>query len=190
MAKKEDFDKIDTNKDGFISRDEFDAADDSAGIEREKLNWFLRLITLGDRFDIKDFYDRIKKSVVEFVILVFGVTVSFGIEQQGGESDNRHDGIENLVNLREEVESIIEYTDAYIEQINWVTELFQKQYDKWEKDNDSIFIDWQPDEEEDLLAELAKCMTLLDKYLKAEEYEKCEVLKNKIKTIEKKLKNL
>ena len=50
--------------------------------------------------------------------------------------------------------------------------------------------DWDPDEEEDLLAELAKCMTLLDKYLKAEQYEKCEVIKNKIKTIENKLKNL
>ena len=50
--------------------------------------------------------------------------------------------------------------------------------------------EWEPDEEEDLLAELAKCMTLLDKYLKAEEYEKCEVMKNKIKLIEKKLKNL
>ena len=50
--------------------------------------------------------------------------------------------------------------------------------------------EWEPDEEEDLLAELAKCMTLLDKYLKAEEYEKCEVIKNKIKTIEQKLKNL
>ena len=48
----------------------------------------------------------------------------------------------------------------------------------------------EPDEEEDLLAELAKCMTLLDKYLKAEQYEKCEIMKNKIKTIEKKLKNL
>ena len=47
--------------------------------------------------------------------------------------------------------------------------------------------DWDPDEEEDLLAELAKCMTLLDKYLKAEQYEKCEVIKNKIKTIEIKL---
>ena len=148
MAKKDEFDKIDTNKDGFISREEFDAADESAGIEREKLNWFLRLITLGDRFDIKDFWDRVKKSIVEFVILVFGVTVSFGIEQQGGESDNRHDGIENLMNLREEVEKIIEYTDAYIEQVDWVSELYQKQYNRWEQDNDSVFIDFQPDEEE------------------------------------------
>ena len=148
MAKKDEFDKIDTNKDGFISREEFDAADDSAGIEREKLNWFLRLITLGDRFDIKDFWDRVKKSIVEFVILVFGVTVSFGIEQQGGESDNRHDGIENLMNLREEVEKIIEYTDAYIEQVDWVSELYQKQYNRWEQNNDSVFIDFQLDEEE------------------------------------------
>ncbi|MEC8599681.1 MAG: EF-hand domain-containing protein [Bacteroidota bacterium] len=148
MAKKDDFDKIDTNKDGFISREEFDAADQSAGVEREKLNWFLRLITLGDRFDIKDFWDRVKKSIVEFVILVFGVTVSFGIEQQGGESDNRHDGIENLQNLRQEVDEIIAYTDEYIEQINWVTDMYQKQYDKWEKDNDSVFIYWQLDEDE------------------------------------------
>jgi hypothetical protein len=148
MAKKDDCDKIDTNKDGFISREEFDAADQSAGVEREKLNWFLRLITLGDRFDIKDFWDRVKKSIVEFVILVFGVTVSFGIEQQGGESDNRHDGIENLQNLRQEVDEIIAYTDEYIEQIDWVTDMYQKQYDKWEKDNDSVFIHWQLDEEE------------------------------------------
>ena len=148
MAKKDDFDKIDTNKDGFISREEFDAADQSAGVEREKLNWFLRLFTLGDRFDIKDFWDRVKKSIVEFVILVFGVTVSFGIEQQGGESDNRHDGIENLQNLRQEVDEIIAYTDEYIEQIDWVTDMYQKQYDKWEKDNDSVFIYWQLDEAE------------------------------------------
>ena len=50
--------------------------------------------------------------------------------------------------------------------------------------------EWEPDEEEDLLAELAKCMTLLDKYLKAEQYEKCELMKNKIKKIENKLRNL
>jgi len=148
MSKKDDFDKIDKNKDGYISREEYADANKSAGIEKENLNWFLRLITLGDRFDIKDFWDRVKKSIVEFIILVFGVTVSFGIEQQGGESDNRNDGIENLNNLREEIDKMIAYTDAYIEQVDWVTELYQKQYDKWEKDNDSIFIDYQDDEEE------------------------------------------
>ena len=148
MAKKEDFDKIDTNKDGVISREEFENADQSAGVEKEKLNWFLRLITLGDRFDIGDFWDRLKKSIVEFIILVFGVTVSFGIEQQGGESDNREDGIENLTNLREEIEKMIVYTDSYIEQIDWVTDMFQRQYDRWEEDNDSIFIDAQDDEAE------------------------------------------
>ena len=148
MSKKDDFDKIDKNKDGYISREEYADANKSAGIEKENLNWFLRLITLGDRFDIKDFWDRVKKSIVEFIILVFGVTVSFGIEQQGGESDNRNDGIENLNNLREEIDKMIAYTDAYIEQVDWVTELYQKQYDKWEKDNDSIFIDYQDDEDE------------------------------------------
>ena len=148
MAKKDDFDKIDANKDGFISREEYDNATETAGVEKEKLNWFLRLITLGDRFDIKDFWDRVKKSAVEFIILVFGVTVSFGIEQQGGVSDNRNDGIENLENLREEIDKMIIYTDQYIETVDWVTELYQKQYNRWDKDNDSVFIDFQEDNEE------------------------------------------
>jgi hypothetical protein len=148
MANKSDFDKIDTNKDGFISEEEYANASKSAGVEKHKLNWFLRLITLGDRFDIKDFFDRFKKSILEFIILVFGVTVSFGIEQQGGESDNRNDGIENLNNLREEIDKMIIYTDQYIEQIDWVAAMYSKQYENWEKDNDSIFIDFQEDDEE------------------------------------------
>ena len=148
MANKSDFDKIDTNKDGFISEEEYANASKSAGVEKHKLNWFLRLITLGDRFDIKDFFDRFKKSILEFIILVFGVTVSFGIEQQGGESDNRNDGIENLNNLREEIDKMIIYTDQYIEQIDWVAAMYSKLYENREKDNDSIFIDFQEDDEE------------------------------------------
>ena len=148
MGKDEEFNKIDTNKDGYISRDEYANASNDAGIEKEKLNWFLRLITLGDRFDIKDFWDRVKKSIVEFVILVFGVTVSFGIEQQGGDSDSRAQGIENLENLREEIGKMIIYTDEYLNDINWVTEMYHKQYNRWEEDNDSIFIDFMEDEEE------------------------------------------
>lgn len=115
---------------------------------RDDLSWFIKLFTLGDRFDIQDFFDRLKKSVLEFFILVFGVTVSFGIEQQGGESDNRHDGIENLENLREEVDKMIAYTDEYIETIDWVYDMFFNQYERWEQDNDSIYIDFMPDDEE------------------------------------------
>ena len=56
--------------------------------------------------------------------------------------------------------------------------------------HESLIADWQPDREEDLLAELARCMTLLNRALDREEYEKCEILKNKIRKIENKLKNL
>jgi hypothetical protein len=97
---------------------------------------------------LKIFGIESKKSAVEFIILVFGVTVSFGIEQQGGVSDNRNDGIENLENLREEIDKMIIYTDQYIETVDWVTELYQKQYNRWDKDNDSVFIDFQEDDEE------------------------------------------
>ena len=148
MATKDDFNKIDTNKDGFISEEEYANARKTAGIEKENLNWFLRLITLGDRFNIKDFFDRFKKSIVEFVILVFGVTVSFGIEQQGGVSDNRSDGIENLSNLREEIDQIILYTDEYTENLNWIVNFYTKQYEKWEKEDENVFIDFMEDEEE------------------------------------------
>ena len=59
-----------------------------------------------------------------------------------------------------------------------------------DKLHDGLLIDMQPDEEEELLAELARCMTLMSKYLAEEKYEQCKLLKKKIKTIEQKLKNL
>ena len=43
-------------------------------------------------------------------------------------------------------------------------------------------------EEEQLLSELAKCMTLMNVYTEKEEYEKCAVLKKRITTIKRKLK--
>ena len=110
-------------------------------------SWIIKLFTLGDKFDVNDFWDRVKKSTVEFIILVFGVTVSFGIEQQGGESDSRNDGIENLYNLREEIDKMIDYTDEYIESFEWIATLFDEQYAKWEVENDSIFLAYEIDEE-------------------------------------------
>ena len=116
--------------------------------DKKPLHWFVRIFTLGERFDIQDFWDRLKKSVVQFILLVFGVTVSFGIEQQGGNSDDREDAIENLTNLRQEVDSLLVYTNKYMEQIDWVSEMYLKQYVRWEDNNDSIFIDFIEDQEE------------------------------------------
>ena len=74
--KKKKFDKIDSNKDGVISEEEFEQGVDEIsdseeeGIKKEELNWFMRMITLGDRFDPRDFYDRLKKSTVEFLFML------------------------------------------------------------------------------------------------------------------------
>ena len=48
----------------------------------------------------------------------------------------------------------------------------------------------EEDQEQFLLAELAKAMTLLDAYLQKEQYDKCAIIQNKIKRIENKLKRL
>ena len=114
---------------------------------RSELNWFLRLITLGDRFSIQDFYDRLKKGFVEFLIVFFGVLVSFSVEQQGENFDDRESNIDNLIGLRNELMEMKAYTQDYILENEWVTNMYLEQYKRWEQDNDSIFLVY--DEEED-----------------------------------------
>ena len=63
--------------------DDLNKREKEKGIKKEQLNWLLRIITSGDRFSMQDFYDRIKKGFVEFLIVFFGVLVSFGVERQG-----------------------------------------------------------------------------------------------------------
>ena len=114
---------------------------------RSELNWFIRLFTVGDRFSYRDFYDRLKKGFVEFLIVFFGVLVSFSVEKQGGEFDDRGNNIDNLVGLRNELLEMKEYTQEYIETNKWVTALYQEQYNRWEQDNDSIFIFYEEEDE-------------------------------------------
>ena len=124
-------------------------SDKEKGIKKEKVNWFLQLITLGDRFSWRDFYDKLKEGIVNFAIVFFGVLLSFGVEQKGMRDDLREDGIENLYKLRDEIKEMIEYTDIYADEIDWVSEIFRKQFYRWEKDTDSAFIDWYEDKEDE-----------------------------------------
>ncbi len=122
---------------------------DEKGIEKAKLNWFLRIITLGDRFSYQDFFDRLKKGVVDFLIVFFGVLVSFGVEQKGDDFSDRGRNIDNLINLRNEMISMKDYTEGYIEQNKWVTSIYQRLYDQWEVDNDSVFLLYDEEVTED-----------------------------------------
>lgn len=115
------------------------------GKKKEELNWFMKLITLGDRFDIRDFYDRLKKSVVEFVVIFFGILLSFGVEQKGGKSEEREDGIENLFSLKDEISAMINYTEGYKENILMVNDIFLNQYRRWNENNENVFIEWFDD---------------------------------------------
>ena len=110
------------------------------GIKKEKLNWLLRVITLGDRFSLQDFYDRIKKGFVEFLIVFFGVLVSFGVERQGEDFEDREFNIDNLIGLRDEMISIKKYTQIYIEENQWIRNLYTQLYQKWEVESDSVFL--------------------------------------------------
>jgi len=114
---------------------------------RSELNWFIRLFTVGDRFSLRDFYDRLKKGFVEFLIVFFGVLVSFSVEQQGENFDDREKNIDNLMNLRDELKEMQIYTQDYIAQNEWVTEMYREQYRRWEQDNDSIFLFYEEEED-------------------------------------------
>lgn len=110
------------------------------GIKKEQLSWLLRIITLGDRFSVQDFYDRIKKGFVEFLIVFFGVLVSFGVERQGEEFGDRESNIDNLIGLRDEMIDIREYTQIYIDENKWIRLLYNKLYEQWDQKRDSVFL--------------------------------------------------
>ncbi len=80
-------------------------------------------------------------------------------------------------------------TDENIEKIaQRVAELL---YEKAQKNYEfTSFEVPKEDQEQILLAELARLMTLLSSYLEREEYDKCAIIQNKIKIIENKINKL
>ena len=144
MVNKDDFDKLDTDKDGVISEDEFEKGKDilseEKGIEKEKLNWFLRLITLGDRFSFKDLIDRAKESFVQFIVVFFGVLISFGVEQKGDDFEDREWNIENLYNLLDEMNVLKAYTEEHLMTIEYIRGEYKDLLENWESEKKSLFI--------------------------------------------------
>jgi hypothetical protein len=110
--------------------------------------WYVKLFTLGDKFSSQTFSDNTKKFSLNAIGLFVVVTFTFYVESVGDDYENRKKYVDVAKGILEELYMTSEYTDNYIERIDLLSAMYRKQYDRWEIDNDSIFIDYQEDEKE------------------------------------------
>ena len=117
-----------------------------AKIEKPK-NLILRLFTLGKSFSTKTFSDNTKKFLLNGLGLFIVVTFTFYVENLGDEYETRMKYIDNVKTISAGLESIIRYSKDFKEEVVWVSEMYQKQFEKWEVNNDSIFLEYDEDED-------------------------------------------
>ena len=147
---------------------------DEDEIPVKELNWFLKLFTIGDKFSFRDFFDRAKKMFIEFFAIFFGVFLSLAVDQKREDSNHRDDNINNMKKLKVELAEILVYTDEYIESAAWFRDLFNKQYERWADDDDSVFLDVMGEGEE------AFAFAPLSVYEQAMPYDPPEVTYNSV----------
>tara|TARA_B100000287_G_C20520558_1_gene736807 strand:+ start:131 stop:946 length:816 start_codon:yes stop_codon:yes gene_type:complete len=101
-----------------------------------------KLFTLGKNFSSKTFSDNTKKLLLNAIALFLVVTFTFYVESVGDEYENRQKYIDVSKNILNELYLVSDYTDEYISQTDFVLPMYEKQYDRWDIDNDSVFIDF------------------------------------------------
>ena len=115
---------------------------------KEPKKWYVKLFTLGKKFSSQTFSDNFKKFLLNGTGLFVVVTFTFYVENLGDEYETKQKYIELVKEINSGLESILNYSIEFGDEIDWVAEMYRKQFDKWEVDNDSIFIDFVEDEEE------------------------------------------
>ena len=114
---------------------------------KEPKKWYIRLFTLGKNFSPRTFSDNTKKFFLNGIGLFIIVTFTFYVENLGEEYEIRMKYIDNVKTISEGLESVILYSKSYKENVNWIAEMYQKQFDKWEVNNDSIYLEYVDDPE-------------------------------------------
>jgi len=110
--------------------------------------WYVRLFTLGKKFSSRTFSDNSKKFLLNAIGLFVVVTFTFYTESVGENFEMRNEYIEVSKTISKELDSVLSYTDEYTENLKWYSDFFSKQYQRWDVNNDSIFIDFVEDDEE------------------------------------------
>jgi hypothetical protein len=103
---------------------------------------YLKLFTLGKRFSSKTFSDNTKKLLLNAIALFVVVTFTFYVESVGDNYENRQKYLNISKKILDELYLVSDYTDIYISQTDNLLPMYKKQIDRWDNDNDSIFIDY------------------------------------------------
>ena len=109
---------------------------------KEPNKWYVKLFTLGRNFSTKTFSDNTKKFLLNAAGLFVVVTFTFYVESVGDDYENRQKYLDISKSILSELYLASEYTDEYIAQTDFMLPMYQKQYDRWDIDNDSVFIDY------------------------------------------------
>ena len=105
-------------------------------------NWFIKQLTLVKNFSGKAVSNNTKTYLLNAIALFIVVTFTFYVESVGNDYKNRQKYLDISKNILNELYLISDYTDEYISQTNSILPLYKKQYERWDIDNDSVFIDF------------------------------------------------
>ena len=109
---------------------------------KEPKAWFLKLFPSITQFNSKIFSNNTKKIILNALALFIVVTFTFYVESVGDEYKNRQKYLDISKKILNELYLISDYTDVYISQTDNLLPMYEKQIDRWDNNNDSIFIDY------------------------------------------------
>ena len=107
---------------------------------KEPKKWYIKLFTLGKKFSSKTFSDNTKKFLLNAAGLFVVVTFTFYVENLGDEYETKQKYIKLVKDISSGMNDILVYSEGYKESTDFVAEVYNKQLDKWEVDNDSILL--------------------------------------------------
>jgi len=102
---------------------------------------FVKLFTLLKNFGSKTFSNNTNKFFLNAIALFIVVTFTFYVESVGSEYENRQKYLDISKKILSELYLVSDYTELYVSQTDFILPIYEKQYDRWDTDNDSIFID-------------------------------------------------
>ena len=110
-------------------------------------SFLLKIFTVGNRFSVLDFYDRLKKYAVEGIGIFMVISFSFYVENKGGEYEMTKSYLAMLHAFKKDILETKNYADNFMSNLKEEGEIYRLQLDKWNVDNDSVFITSFEDED-------------------------------------------